>query len=330
MELIQFGNTNLKVSKIGLGLAALGRPGYINLGHRTDLKSDYEVKSMKLNTLEMLNLAYANGIRYFDAARSYGKAELFLSEWIQSKDENQHFTVGSKWGYTYTADWKVDTENHEIKEHSIEVLNRQWSESKKLLGDRLNIYQIHSATLDSGVLENKDVLKKLWELRSSGTVIGLTLSGVNQTTTLQKALTIKRGDDLLFQSVQTTWNILERSTTDVLVEASKAGFGVIIKEAVANGRLTNKNDEASFFNKKEQLKRIAKRYNVGIDAIAIAYILQHSWVSTVLSGAVTSEQLESNLKALNVKLSVADLNILYSMVEIPEKYWKTRSELEWN
>jgi len=330
MELIQFGNTNLKVSKIGLGLAALGRPGYINLGHRTDLKSDYEVKSMKLNTLEMLNLAYANGIRYFDAARSYGKAELFLSEWIQSKDENQHFTVGSKWGYTYTADWKVDTENHEIKEHSIEVLNRQWSESKKLLGDRLNIYQIHSATLDSGVLEDKDVLKKLWELRSSGTVIGLTLSGVNQTTTLQKVLTIKRGDDLLFQSVQTTWNILERSTTDVLVEASKAGFGVIIKEAVANGRLTNKNDEASFFNKKEQLKRIAKRYNVGIDAIAIAYILQHSWVSTVLSGAVTSEQLESNLKALNVKLSVADLNMLYSMVEIPEKYWKTRSELEWN
>ena len=330
MELIQFGNTNLKVSKIGLGLAALGRPGYINLEHGTDLKSDYEVQSMQLNTLKMLDLAYSNGIRYFDAARSYGKAELFLSEWIKSKDDKEHLTVGSKWGYTYTADWKVKTDKHEVKEHSIEVLNRQWSESKELLSDRLNIYQIHSATLDSGVLENKDVLKKLWELRASGTVIGLTLSGVNQTTTLQKALTIKRGNDFLFQSVQATWNILERSTTDVLVEASQAGFGVIIKEAVANGRLTNKNDETSFFNKKEQLKRIAKKYNVGIDAIAIAYILQQPWVSTVLSGAVTNEQLESNLKALKVKFGVRELNILNSMVEIPEKYWKTRSELEWN
>ena len=330
MELIQFGNTNLEVSKIGLGLAALGRPGYINLEHGTDLKSNYEVQSMQLNTLKMLDLAYSNGIRYFDAARSYGKAELFLSEWIKSKDDKEHLTVGSKWGYTYTADWKVKTEKHEVKEHSIEVLNRQWFESKELLSDRLNIYQIHSATLDSGVLENKDVVKKLWELRFTGTVIGLTLSGVNQTTTLQKALSIKRDNDFLFQSVQATWNILERSTTDVLVEASQAGFGVIIKEAVANGRLTNKNDETSFFNKKEQLKRIAKKYNVGIDAIAIAYILQQPWVSTVLSGAVTNEQLESNLKALKVKFGMRELNILNSMVEIPEKYWKTRSELEWN
>ncbi|MCZ6704031.1 MAG: aldo/keto reductase [Ignavibacteria bacterium] len=330
MELIQFGNTKLKVSKIGLGLAALGRPGYINLGHRVDLKSNYDVAAMKLKTLQLLDLAYAKDIRYFDAARSYGKAELFLSEWIKSKDNEKHFTVGSKWGYTYTADWKIDAEKHEIKEHSIEVLNRQWSESKDLLGERLNIYHIHSATIESGVLENIDVLKKLWELRTLGMVIGLTLSGDNQTETLQKALTVKSGDDFLFQSVQVTWNILERSTTDVLMSASQSGIGIIIKEALANGRLTSRNDEASFFNKKEQLQVIAKKYNAGIDAISIAYILRQPWVSTVLSGATTQEQLESNLKALKVELNESELNIINSMVEPPKKYWTTRSELVWN
>ncbi|MEJ2195221.1 MAG: aldo/keto reductase [Ignavibacteriaceae bacterium] len=330
MELIQFGNTHLKVSKIGLGLAALGRPGYINLGHETDLKSNYDVKSMQLNTIEMLDLAYANGIRYFDAARSYGKAELFLSEWIKSKDKKEQFTVGSKWGYTYTADWKVKAEKHEIKEHSIEILNRQWSESKTLLGSRLNIYHIHSATLDSGVLENKEVLDKLWEIRSSGTVIGLTLSGANQDETLQKALTIKRKDEFLFQSVQVTWNILERSATDLLVTASQSGVGIIIKEALANGRLTSRNNEASFYSKKEQLNIIAKKYNVNIDAISIAYILKQNWVTTILSGAATQEQLMSNLNALRVNFNESELNILNSMVETPEKYWKTRSELEWN
>jgi aryl-alcohol dehydrogenase-like predicted oxidoreductase len=330
MQLTQFGNTNLKVSRIGLGLAALGRPGYINLGHGTDLKSNYDVAAMQLNAIQMLELAYANGIRYFDAARSYGKAELFLSEWIKTKDETEQFTVGSKWGYTYTADWKVEAEKHEVKEHSIDVLKRQWSESKELFGDRLNIYQIHSATIESGVLEKKDLLYRLWELREDGIVIGLTLSGVNQSKTLQKALTIKSRDEFLFQSVQVTWNILERSTTDILLKASHAGFGIIIKEALANGRLTSRNDEATFFNKKEQLQSIAKKYNVGIDAVSLAYILRQPWVSTVLSGAVNQEQFKSNLKALKVELSESDLNIINSMVETPEKYWGIRSELEWN
>ena len=330
MELIQFGNTNLKVSRIGLGLAALGRPGYINLGHGTDIKSDFDVDSMQLNTLNLLDLAYAKGVRYFDVARSYGKAELFLSEWIKSREKNTNITIGSKWGYTYTADWKVDAEKHEIKEHTIENLNRQLSESEGFLNNKINIYHIHSATLESGVLENRDVLDRLWEIRSSGTVIGLTLSGEKQAETLQKALTIKLGDDFLFQSVQATWNILERSTTDVLINASQSGIGIIIKEALANGRLTSRNNEASFFNKKEQLIKIGKKYNVGIDAISLAYILRQSWVSTVLSGAVTTDQFDSNLKALKVELSESDINILNSMVETPDKYWRTRSELEWN
>ncbi|MCH7517072.1 MAG: aldo/keto reductase [Bacteroidetes bacterium] len=330
MELIQFGNTKLKVSKIGLGLAALGRPGYINLGHSDDLKSNYDVTAMQFNTLQILDTAYAQGVRYFDAARSYGKAELFLSEWMKSKDKEERFTAGSKWGYTYTADWAVEAEKHEVKEHSIEVLNRQWKESKALLGERLNIYQIHSATIESGVLENIDVLKKLWELRTLGMVIGLTLSGDNQTETLQKALTVKSGDDFLFQSVQVTWNILERSTTDVLMSASQSGIGIIIKEALANGRLTSRNNEAAFFNKKQQLQVISKKYNAGIDAISIAYILRQPWVSTVLSGATTQEQLESNLKALKVELNESELNIINSMVEPPKKYWGTRSELAWN
>ena len=330
MELIRFGNTKLKVSKIGLGLAALGRPAYINLGHGVDLKSNYDMTAMQLKTLQMLDLAYANDIRYFDAARSYGKAELFLSEWMKSKDKEERFTVGSKWGYTYTADWAVEAEKHEVKEHSIEVLNRQWKESKALLGERLNIYQIHSATIESGVLENRQVLNRLWELRTLGMVIGLTLSGDNQTETLQKALTVKSGDDFLFQSVQVTWNILERSTTDVLMSASQSGIGIIIKEALANGRLTSRNNEAAFFNKKQQLQVIAKKYNAGIDAISIAYILRQPWVSTVLSGATTQEQLESNLKALKVELNESELNIINSMVEPPKKYWGTRSELAWN
>ena len=66
------------MTRIGLGLAALGRPGYINLGHQDDLRGNYDVGAMEGHAHKMLELAYQKGIRYFDAARSYGKVEQFL------------------------------------------------------------------------------------------------------------------------------------------------------------------------------------------------------------------------------------------------------------
>ena len=103
------GNTDLEVTPLGLGLAALGRPGYINLGHASDLAGHTDVESMERAAHAVLDAAYAGGIRYFDAARSYGLAEAFLASWLEQRGFGpDDVTVGSKWGYTYTADWHVD------------------------------------------------------------------------------------------------------------------------------------------------------------------------------------------------------------------------------
>lgn len=330
MKIKQFGNTPLKVSEIGLGLAALGRPGYINLGHAADLPSDYDVQSMEANARQVLDTAYAHGIRYFDVARSYGKGEAFLAAWLGQHREKNDILIGSKWGYTYTACWQVEAEKHEVKEHSFEVLNRQWPESESLLGDRLGIYHIHSATLESGVLENTEVLDRLWELKDSGIIIGLSLSGPKQQQTLGKALTISRGEEGLFQSVQATWNILEQSATAALEIAEATGLGIIIKEALANGRLTERNQDQEFKDTKSELQKMAKKYNVGIDAISIAFVLQQPWTHTVLSGAGTEEQLLSNLQAQDVHLSREDMNTLSSMRETAVAYWQKRAQLPWN
>ena len=91
----ELGNTGIEVSKLGLGLAALGRPGYINLGHGEDLAHDYVVEAMEGRTHRMLDLAYEKGVRYFDAARSYGRAEQFLHSWLATRKEAD-IVVGSK------------------------------------------------------------------------------------------------------------------------------------------------------------------------------------------------------------------------------------------
>ena len=160
---------------MGLGLAALGRPGYINLGHGDDLKYNHDVTAMEAQAHSVLDSAWDAGIRYFDAARSYGKAEAFLHSWLAKRGITEKAcTISSKWGYTYTADWQVNLpkgQKHEVKEHSLPVLQRQILESRALLGDYLDLYQIHSATLDSGVLANGEVLRELARLRSAGLMV---------------------------------------------------------------------------------------------------------------------------------------------------------------
>ncbi len=334
MQLKPFGQTHLTVTPLGLGLAALGRPGYINLGHGKDLDHTYDTAAMEAHAHTVLDAAWGAGIRYFDAARSYGRAEAFLASWLQSrKIDPASVTVGSKWGYTYTADWQVTLpagQKHEVKDHSLPVLQRQWQESQKLLGDQLNLYQIHSATLDSGVLDDTAVLTHLAQLRSTGTVIGLSLSGTGQADTLWRALEIEVDGHLLFGSVQATWNILEQSATAVLTAAHEAGLGVIVKEALANGRLTTRNQSPSFQPQMHTLTRQARQHDTTVDALALAAVINQPFVGVVLSGAAQTDHLLANVAALQVEWQPELAEILLGMGEDTAVYWQTRSSLPWN
>lgn len=334
MDLYEFGDNEIYVTKIGLGMAALGRPGYINLGHGSDLGEDKSVEAMQRHADTILDLAWQKGVRYFDTARSYGKGEKFLGDWMLANGVAEpEINVGSKWGYTYTADWRIQVEEgekHEVKEHSLDVLNRQIQESHAALPGHLDLYQIHSATLESGVLENRPVLERLAELRSQDILIGLSVSGANQAAVIEKAINIEINGSRLFDSVQATWNLLDQSAGPALQAASDAGLGVIIKEAVANGRLTPANKNHKFMGKMMQLQGVADRYGVGVDAVALAAVIAQPFVDITLSGAAQADHLESNLAALTIEWDADPLSILAGFAEEPEAYWATRSGLSWN
>ncbi len=316
------GITGLSVSRMGLGLAALGRPGYINLGHAQDLKALSQT-AMAEQSQQILAEAYKLGIRYFDAARSYGLAEAFLAHWLEA-EQPKDIVIGSKWGYTYTANWQVEAKNHEVKEHSLSNLNNQWQESKAQLDTWLNLYQIHSATLESGVLENKELLERLFELKQTGLFIGLSTSGTNQAQTLELALKIEKSGERLFDTVQASFNLFERSAGKTLELAHREGMGIIIKEAIANGRLSKRNQAAEV----QPLLAEATKLEVNPDALALAWVLRHDWVDVVLSGAATKDQLRENVKAFD--LDQENLENLEGLEQNPEVYWKKRSALNWN
>ncbi|MFJ6845642.1 aldo/keto reductase [Streptomyces griseoluteus] len=307
---------------LGLGLAAVGRPGYINLNRARDLGDDRSAEALQTRTHELLDAAYAQGVRYVDAARSYGRSEEFLASWLKAHPEADDVVVGSKWGYTYTAGWSTEADRHEVKDHTLPTYERQRAETDGLLGDRLDLYQIHSLTPDSPALTDRALHARLAEAAAGGLTIGFSTSGPAQADTIRAALEITVDGTPLFRTVQSTYNALETSAGPALAEAHDAGLTVIVKEGMANGRLAPEHAP-------DALRDIAQETGLGTDAVALALVLGRPWAGVVLSGAATVTQLGSNLHAAAVDLTDDQRSRLDALAEDPRTYWARRGELPW-
>lgn len=327
------GDTGLVVSRLGLGLAAVGRPGYITLGREATLPVRRAPEALYERCAELLDATLAAGVRYVDVARSYGRAEEFLARWLRERAvPPERLTVGSKWGYRYTAGWRVDAEQHEVKELTLEHFRTQLAESRALLGERLALYQIHSATLESGVLADEPLLRALVEARRAGAfrAVGLTLSGAGSRRTLEAALGCRIDGERVFDCVQATYNVLEPSLGDALQAAHEAGLGVILKEVHANGRLTPANTRPEDAQLVRRLTAIAEAAGLALDQLATAFAATLPAADVVLSGAATTAQLASHVAAVGRALDDDTRAALAELAEPPEAYWRTRSALPWH
>lgn len=309
-------------------MAALGRPEYINI--RRAMLEDKSLSTFRNIALSVLDAAYDHGIRYFDTAPSYGKGESFLLDWYQSRGYRD-VVFGTKWGYTYKANWELGYDGkHEIKEHSLSKLLEQWEYSKNLR-PALKFYQIHSATMDSGVLENRAVHQELMRIKKeTGMKIGLTASGKLQSEILEIAMDIKIDGEELFDSFQVTFNVLEQSVLRTVKEAQERGKSIIIKEGLANGRIFPNSAYPNYQERYKLLVALSEKYGVGIDAVALRYCMQALEPDYVLSGAGDIYQLMENLKAGSFELSQDDMDMLKEAAYDTAEYWEERRDMEWN
>ena len=222
----------------------------------------------------------------------------------------------------------------------IELQNflKQVEETKEYIGPYLNLYQVHSATFDSGILTNTDVHKALHRCREeNGWKIGLSVSGPNQDDIIREALKIyvpaadaseerKQPKRRVFDSVQCTYNILEQRPATALKEAHDAGMDIIVKEGLANGRAL----------RHPKLLELSQKMACSPDQLALGAIVAQPWKPTVLSGAVTADQLRSNFASVEERLMATSegKEILRELMEVcrvdSEVYWKERTQLKWN
>ncbi len=328
-------------ARLGLGLAALGRPGYVTLNHATDLAGDYDPAVMEAHTHEVLDAAFDAGIRYVDAARGYGRAEDFLASWLREREiEPGEVVVASKWGYTYTAGWSTTATQHELKDHSLAAFERQLAETMERLGRYLSLYQIHSVTADGKTLEDDALIDAIARLKERGIRAGLTVSGAGQAVAIRRSLEVRRDGVRVFDSVQATWNLLERGAESALEDAHSAGMKVVVKESLANGRLTDRGKGDGGRGKGEgadvllpSLRRIgelAEARGTTIEKLALAAALSRPWATIVLTGAATVDQIRANVTALEFTWNNKLEEQLRSVSVSSDEYWRARSSFRWN
>ncbi|MDL4770606.1 MULTISPECIES: aldo/keto reductase [Thermomonosporaceae] len=308
------------LQRLGVGLAALGRPAYINVGRSSELPFGRSPDGLRQATWDVLDAAYAAGIRWVDTARSYGRAEEFLGEWLSIRAPAD-ITVSSKWGYTYVGGWRVDAPVHEVKEHSVSRYRAQYKETRGLLNGRLAVYQVHSLTMDSPLFEDVPLQEAIAEAAAEGVRVGFSTSGAAQADTIRRALELEVAGQRLFTTVQSTWNVLETSAGDALCEAHDEGLHVLLKEVMANGKLAVRPPQA--------LRRMAFENCTRPDALAVAAALSRSWADTILIGAASTAQLASNLEGATVLLTEPDLEELAALCLPPTRYWSDRAALPW-
>jgi aryl-alcohol dehydrogenase-like predicted oxidoreductase len=320
------------MSKIGLGTAAIGRPLYINI---KDVKQSEPFDLIKFRKAgeELLDFAYARGIRILDTAPGYGLAEDLVTQWLK-KSKITDVAVSSKWGYTYVADFSATAIEHEVKEHSLAKLNEQWEVTKELLPS-INLYQIHSATLDTKVLENKEVLKRLHELKITHNIkMGLTTTGDNQLEVMRLAMDVEVEHEPLFDSFQVTYNVFDQSIAEWIGASSDSyrdDRKIIVKEVLANGRIfPNVHRYPHYAAHYKLLLELSKKYAVGVDAVALRFCMDSINSDIVLSGASNKQQLSENLEAYDFVLTEEEIARIRTLKVVPEGYWSERKKLEWN
>jgi aryl-alcohol dehydrogenase-like predicted oxidoreductase len=288
---------------------------------------------MEARAHAVLDAAFDAGIRYVDAARSYGRAEDFVASWLRKRAiEPGQVVVASKWGYTYTAGWSTSAAQHEVKDHCLAAFERQLAESVELLGPYLSLYQIHSVTADGKTLEDNALIDAIAQLRERGIRAGLSVSGAGQDVAIRRALEVRRDGERVFASVQATRNLLERGAESALKEAHSAGMKVVVKESLANGRLThdNRNDDEVFSPLVARIRELAESRGTTVEKLAIAAALARPWADFILTGAATVDQIRSSIAALEAAYDAQLEEQLRPLSMASDEYWRARVSFKWN
>ncbi len=301
MEYRALGNSGLQVSVAGLGTN--------NFGGRADLE---QTKAVMGKCLDL-------GVNLIDTAESYGRglSEEYIGESI--KGHRQEFLIASKAG----AGGRPGTTGRGYLRDALE-------KSLKRLGtDYIDLYQIHYADTTTPI---EETLSALDDMVRSGEVRYVGCSNFTPWQVVEAQWAAKDAHLAPFVSAQNQYSLLNRSVERELAPVClKYGVGLIPYSPLAGGFLTGKYRQGEAppegarlsnpqqasrqltddnFAKLAKLEAFAEEHDHTVGELALAWLGSQPFVPTVIAGAMTPQQVEENVKALEWRLTPDELKDL--------------------
>ncbi len=301
MDYRGLGKSGLKVSEIGLGTNTLGG--------RADEQT----------SISIINNALELGINFIDTAEMYtqGRSEEIIGKAVKGK--RSQVVIATKFGYRVSIGPRErgGSRNYIMKAVDLSL--------KRLNTDYIDLYYLHSPDSETPI---EETLRTMDGLISAGKVRYLACSNFAAWQLAEASWTSKLHGLESFIAVQSRYNLLDRDIEEELVPCCKSyGVGVVPWGPLASGFLTGKyqrNQEIperftntssiygdvhtdANYDKLAKLEAFAKERGHSVGELAIAWLLSHPWLGSVIASATNAEQLSHNASAVNWKLTTEDI-----------------------
>ncbi len=289
MQTRQFGNTDMQLTRLGLGLS--------EIGYRLTMAQEARA-SLVLNT------ALDGGINFLDTSACYNISEDLIGRAVSHR-RNDYF-LATKFGHA-SGDWQGADWTRETLRHSIE------RSLKRLNTDYIDLLQMHSPPLD--VLKQGDAIEELQAAQQAGKVRYIGLSNDNEAA----HWAVESG---LFASLQTSFNLVDQAAlaTGLLAKAKAAGMGVIIKRPIANGAwaaaVSPSDYAAEYFARAQTMREDPAVANIAVDRILLAmgFTFAHPDVDVAIIGTQNPAHVLANIEmvAQQLPIDTALIEALYA------------------
>lgn len=215
MQKCFIGNSDIAVSRVGLGTVKLGRNTGVKYPASFALPTDKEMA-------DLLAVAEELGINLLDTAPAYGSSEERLGHWLRNHDRKR-WIICTKVGEEF-----IQGEPHYYFS-SPDVIKSIERSLKRLHTDYLDIVLVHSNGDDQRIIEQENIFTTLESLKQAGKI---RLYGMSTKTRAGGLLTIGSAD-----LAMVTLNPTDTNDRGVIAYAYQKQKGIFIKKALASGHM---------------------------------------------------------------------------------------------
>lgn len=311
MQVRTLGHSGLKVSTLCLGTMTFGEADEKSFMHKVGADED--------TSFAIMNTALDRGVNFFDTADVYGQdglTERVIGRWFAKDGRRDEVVLATKFRF------RMSTGPNGTGASRLRIVRCVEESLRRLQTDRIDLYQIHMQDVDT---PEEETLRALDDLVRAGKVLYIGASNYAAYRLVDSLWTSRTQNLERFVSLQAQYSLVYRDLEREHVPVCKRyGLGLLPWSPLAGGFLSGKyrrdqpppagtrlekwQDRLRGFDKDrnwrilEALDDVAKEVAATPAQAALAWLLAKPYVTSVIFGARSLEQLDDNLKAAELRL----------------------------